>query len=124
MAHVRSGLPRATRVIEHLWISVADGTRLNARVRLPVDAASDPVPAILEASPYHITESDPLSARSRLVADSDLARGAELDVHVHTDCELRSDAKTFSITNHQRVTDHGEVVWEKSWETHIPRDLG
>jgi hypothetical protein len=73
---------------------------------------------------YRITEGDPLSARSRLVADSDLVRGDELDVRVHTDCELSSDATTFFVTNAQRVTDHGEVVWEKTWETRIPRDLG
>jgi len=73
---------------------------------------------------YRITEGDPLSARSRLVADSDLVRGDELDVRVHTDCELSSDATTFFITNAQRVTDHGEVVWEKTWRTSIPRDLG
>jgi hypothetical protein len=73
---------------------------------------------------YRITEGDPLSARSRLVADSDLVRGDELDVRVHTDCELRSDAATFFITNAQRVLDHGEVVWEKTWETSVPRDLG
>ena len=73
---------------------------------------------------YRITEGDPLSARSRLVADSDLVRGDELDVRVHTDCELSSDATTFFVTNAQRVTDHDEVVWEKTWETRIPRDLG
>lgn len=38
--------------IEHQWIRLADGTRLSARIWLPVDALADPVPAILEYLPY------------------------------------------------------------------------
>ena len=56
MTQIRSEFPRATRCIEHLWIPLADGTRLAARVWLPVDAETDPVPAILEASPYRLTD--------------------------------------------------------------------
>ena len=44
--------PRPLREIENLWIPLADGTRLAARVWLPEDAESDPVPAILEYLPY------------------------------------------------------------------------
>jgi putative CocE/NonD family hydrolase len=40
------------REIEHQWIRLADGTRLSARIWLPVDALEDPVPAILEYLPY------------------------------------------------------------------------
>jgi putative CocE/NonD family hydrolase len=42
------------RVIEHLWIPLADGTRLAARIWLPDGAGTDaaPVPAILEYIPY------------------------------------------------------------------------
>jgi len=42
------------RVIEHVWIPLADGTRLAARIWLPDDAGTDasPVPAILEYIPY------------------------------------------------------------------------
>jgi putative CocE/NonD family hydrolase len=39
-------------VTEHLWITLADGCRLGARLWLPDDAASAPVPAILEYIPY------------------------------------------------------------------------
>jgi putative CocE/NonD family hydrolase len=38
--------------IEHLWIELADGTRLAARIWLPRDAAENPVPAVLEYIPY------------------------------------------------------------------------
>ena len=41
-----------TRVIEHLFIPLADGTRLAARLWLPQDAQAHPVPAILEYIPY------------------------------------------------------------------------
>ena len=49
---VRSEFPRPTRVIDTAWIELSDGCRLAARVWLPVDAESDPVPAIVEYIPY------------------------------------------------------------------------
>ena len=39
-------------VIENLWIPLADGTRLAARLWRPEDAEQHPVPAILEYIPY------------------------------------------------------------------------
>ncbi|MDI5933799.1 CocE/NonD family hydrolase [Halomonas kalidii] len=44
--------PREVRVIENVWIPMADGIRLAARVWLPTDAERHPVPAILEYMPY------------------------------------------------------------------------
>src|SRR6059036_2700346 len=44
--------PHAVRVIENCWIPMADGCRLAARVWLPADAETTPVPAILEYIPY------------------------------------------------------------------------
>ncbi len=44
--------PRAIREIENTWIPLADGTRLAARIWLPIDAEQNPVPAILEYLPY------------------------------------------------------------------------
>src|SRR5262249_6157767 len=44
--------PRAVREIEHAWIPLSDGTRLAARMWLPADAETAPVPAILEYLPY------------------------------------------------------------------------
>lgn len=49
---VRSDFPRTVREIENCWIPMPDGTRLAARIWLPVDAEADPVPAILEYLPY------------------------------------------------------------------------
>jgi len=40
------------REIEHSWIVMPDGVRLSARMWMPVDAESNPVPAILEYIPY------------------------------------------------------------------------
>jgi hypothetical protein len=73
---------------------------------------------------YTMTEGDPLSARSRLVARSDLVRGDELDARVETECELRSDRENFYVTGTQHVFDHGAEVFAKTWEKTIPRDLG
>ncbi|MSP81483.1 MAG: CocE/NonD family hydrolase [Alphaproteobacteria bacterium] len=44
--------PRVVRDLRNVWIPLADGTRLAARIWLPEDAAADPVPAILEYIPY------------------------------------------------------------------------
>ena len=44
--------PRRVQEIETLWIPLSDGCRLAARLWLPEDAESDPVPAILEYIPY------------------------------------------------------------------------
>lgn len=49
---VITDFPRKVREIEHLWIPMPDGVRLAARIWLPEDAATDPVPAIFEFLPY------------------------------------------------------------------------
>ena len=49
---VVSELPRRVRRIDHVWIPLADGARLGARIWLPEDAEQDPVPAVLEYLPY------------------------------------------------------------------------
>ncbi|MBM3549975.1 MAG: CocE/NonD family hydrolase [Alphaproteobacteria bacterium] len=52
MTVIVKSFPRKVREIETLWITLADGARLAARVWLPEDAEKDPVPAILEYLPY------------------------------------------------------------------------
>jgi putative CocE/NonD family hydrolase len=49
---VVSIFPRAVREVETLWIPLADGCRLAARMWLPADAEAAPVPAVLECIPY------------------------------------------------------------------------
>ena len=44
--------PHSVREIEHLWIPLADGTRLAARAWLPASAEHTPVPALVEYIPY------------------------------------------------------------------------
>ena len=55
-------------MVDPVWIVLADGTRLCARVWLPVDAARAPVPAILEYLPYRkddVTAADDEARRER-----------------------------------------------------------
>ncbi len=52
---------REIREIENVWIPLADGTNLAARIWLPTDAEAHPVPAILEYLPYR--KRDGTSAR-------------------------------------------------------------
>jgi predicted acyl esterase len=43
--------PHSVRIIENCWIPMSDGCRLAARIWLPADAQTTPVPAILEYYP-------------------------------------------------------------------------
>ncbi len=47
-----SRFPRPVREIMTEWIPMPDGKRLAARIWLPEDAGTDPVPAVLEYLPY------------------------------------------------------------------------
>jgi hypothetical protein len=47
-----TAFPRPLRELENVWIPLSDGCRLAARLWLPADAESDPVPGILEYIPY------------------------------------------------------------------------
>jgi putative CocE/NonD family hydrolase len=49
---IKTDWPHPVREIEPAWITLVDGTRLAARIWLPVDAETHPVPAILEYLPY------------------------------------------------------------------------
>ncbi|MDX6550455.1 MAG: uncharacterized protein QOJ31_1139, partial [Gaiellales bacterium] len=46
MATIVREFPHAVTVIENVWIPLADGTKLAAKLWLPGDAESDPVPAV------------------------------------------------------------------------------
>lgn len=52
LMQVRTEFPHVVREIESIFIPLADGTQLAARIWLPLDAESNPVPAILEYIPY------------------------------------------------------------------------
>ena len=47
-----SEAPQEITSVETVWIPMADGTRLAARMWVPTSAQSHPVPAILEYTPY------------------------------------------------------------------------
>ncbi len=52
MAKKAAAALRKVREIENVFIPLKDGTKLAARIWLPVDAEKNPVPAILEYLPY------------------------------------------------------------------------
>ena len=49
--------PHKVREIEHMWIPMSDGVRLAARMWLPENAETQPVPGILEYIPYRKRDS-------------------------------------------------------------------
>ncbi len=53
---VRTAFPNAIEVRTPVWIPLPDGTRLHAKIWLPVDADQNPVPAIIEYGPYRLTD--------------------------------------------------------------------
>ncbi|ATU95320.1 CocE/NonD family hydrolase [Phyllobacterium zundukense] len=56
--------PRPVMLLENVWIPLADGTRLAAKIWLPEDAASDPVPAIIDYIPYRKRDGSPVRDES------------------------------------------------------------
>ena len=52
MIHIRTEFPHPIREIENIWIPLADGTQIAARIWMPADAETNPVPALLEHIPY------------------------------------------------------------------------
>lgn len=52
MQRIKTDFPYAIREIENTWVPLADGTRLAARVWLPLEADTQPFPALLEYIPY------------------------------------------------------------------------
>ena len=69
----RDEVLREVRQLDYVWIPMRDGARLAARVWLPEDAESDPVPGILEAVPYRL--SDGMATRDVLIHPYWAARG-------------------------------------------------
>jgi putative CocE/NonD family hydrolase len=55
MTRIRREFPRQSELRDE-WIELSDSTRLYARIVLPIDAASDPVPALLEYLPYRLVD--------------------------------------------------------------------
>lgn len=47
-----TSFPHAVREDEHVWIPLADGTKLAARIWRPVSSDDEPVPAVVEYIPY------------------------------------------------------------------------
>ncbi|TIT29164.1 MAG: hypothetical protein E5W78_16075, partial [Mesorhizobium sp.] len=62
---VRTG-PRKVREIENIWIPMSDGTKIAARMWLPEDAESNPVPVLMEYIPYRKRDGASLTGSSRL----------------------------------------------------------
>jgi uncharacterized protein len=66
MASLRTAFPRTVSVRTGIFIPLADGTRLAARVWLPDDAERDPVPAVLEYLPYRLNDGTVSSDHQRM----------------------------------------------------------
>lgn len=50
--NVIESFPYDIEIIPHVWIKLADGCRLSAKIWLPKNAKKEPVPAVLEYIPY------------------------------------------------------------------------
>lgn len=57
LGHIVSPPLNEIEIIEHIWITMSDGTRLSAKMWLPVNASEEPAPAVLEIVPYRKRDS-------------------------------------------------------------------
>ena len=64
---IRRSFPRAIEVRSPVWIPLPDGTRLHAKIWLPVDAEADPVPAVIEYGPYRLTDGTVASDEQEMI---------------------------------------------------------
>ena len=55
-AEIRHDFPHSFEVRTPVWIPLSDGTRLHAKIWLPGDADTRPVPAVIEYGPYRLTD--------------------------------------------------------------------
>ena len=113
----RTATPRDVHEIEHVWIPMSDGCRLAARIWLPVDAETEPVPAVLEYIPYRKNDG---------TAQRDRQRQPELAAYgyaaVRVDVRGSGDSEGFLTDEYtqQELDDAYEVIaWlaEQSWCT-------
>ncbi len=63
--NTRNDFPHKIREIENTWIPLTDGTRLAARLWMPVDALASPVAAVLEYLPYRKDDASTLADAQR-----------------------------------------------------------
>lgn len=99
--------PRPVREIENARIPLADGTRLAARLWLPEDAETSPVPALLEYLPYR--KRDGTSERDALTHPYLAARGyASVRVDIRGSGE--SDGVLSDEYSRQELDDAVEVI--------------
>lgn len=63
--NIRTDFPHSIREIKNLWIPMPDGVQLAARVWLPEDAETVPVPALFEFLPYRKSDGTTLRDSTR-----------------------------------------------------------
>ena len=86
--NIRSDYPRKIRLLDGVWIPLSDGCRLSAKVWLPVDAGTDPVPAILEYLPYRKSDGSlPLDAGQHAYFAGHGYAGVRVDIRGTGDSE-------------------------------------
>ena len=86
--NIRSDYPRKIRLLDGVWIRLSDGRRLSAKMWLPEDAGTDPVPAILEYLPYRKSDGSlPLDAGQHACFAGHGYAGVRVDIRGTGDSE-------------------------------------
>jgi putative CocE/NonD family hydrolase len=113
-----NGVAHQVEVTEHLFIPLADGTRLGARLWLPATAGANPVPAILEYIPYG--KRDGTRSRDEPMHAWFASHGyAAIRVDLRGSGE--SDGQLLDEYLTQELTDGAEVI---GWIAHQPWSNG
>ncbi len=86
--NIRTDFSRSVRLLDHVWIPLSDGCRLSAKIWLPEDAETDPVPAILEYLPYRKSDGSlPLDAGQHAYFAGHGYAGVRVDIRGTGDSE-------------------------------------
>ncbi len=126
--------------IENTWIPLSDGCRLAARIWMPENATTTPVPAILKYLPYRkrdeTTERDALThpymaARGYGNGESNGLMADEYTQQEQDDYGdrsfsshgLRTAYKTEESWQINRALEGKNQIFQKSWDLKIPRNF-
>ncbi|HJP07249.1 MAG TPA: CocE/NonD family hydrolase [Arenicellales bacterium] len=101
-------------ITEHLWITMPDGCRLAAKIWLPVSAAQQPVPTILEYIPYR--KADGTANRDQVIA-----RG-KWETRTESNLAVSCLHQCFFVEAKLTAYENDIEAFSRSWATEIPRD--
>jgi len=105
---------------ETVYTIFSDGGELDGAALARVDAIDLEVGYTIHQR-YRIGEDDPLSARHRIVQQTQLRRGS-WEIRIESDIRLSADGEHFRFQAELDAFEGGTRIFARSWDERIPRD--